>query len=210
MVFKNILVLAPHTDDGEIGAGGLINKLIENGATVTYLAFSAAEESVPDGFSRDALRHEVIEATSKLGIPRSGVKVLNYSVRKFEYQRQDILEDLIEVRRSNNFDLVLTPNSADFHQDHKVIHDESIRAFKGTNIWGYELLWNNLVSKHDIFVELSSKQLDKKISSLKEYKTQLGRSYVDEDFVRSLAKVRGTQVGLEYAECFESIRLIMR
>ena len=27
--FNNILVLAPHTDDGELGLGGTINKLIQ-------------------------------------------------------------------------------------------------------------------------------------------------------------------------------------
>ena len=40
--FKNVLVLAPHTDDGELGAGGFISKLVEQGAEVTYVAFSTA------------------------------------------------------------------------------------------------------------------------------------------------------------------------
>ena len=65
---KNILVLAPHTDDGELGAGGTINKLIENGANVYYAAFSTAEESVPDGWPKDILKTEVKKATQKLGI----------------------------------------------------------------------------------------------------------------------------------------------
>ena len=30
--YKNILVLAPHTDDGELGAGGLISKFIRKGS----------------------------------------------------------------------------------------------------------------------------------------------------------------------------------
>lgn len=37
--FKNVLVLAPHTDDGELGAGSTINRLIEEGSKVTYAAF---------------------------------------------------------------------------------------------------------------------------------------------------------------------------
>jgi LmbE family N-acetylglucosaminyl deacetylase len=53
--FKNVLVLAPHTDDGELGAGGTIAKLIENGANVYYAAFSTAEASVPDGMPKDIL-----------------------------------------------------------------------------------------------------------------------------------------------------------
>ena len=40
--FKNVYVLAPHTDDGELGAGGTIAKLIELGANVYYFAFSTA------------------------------------------------------------------------------------------------------------------------------------------------------------------------
>ena len=37
--FNNVLVLAPHTDDGELGLGGTINYLIESGSNVTYAAF---------------------------------------------------------------------------------------------------------------------------------------------------------------------------
>ena len=41
--YNNILVLAPHTDDGELGLGGTISKLIELGKKVTYVAFSTAQ-----------------------------------------------------------------------------------------------------------------------------------------------------------------------
>ena len=50
--FNNILVLAPHTDDGELGLGGTINKLIQLGKKVTYVAFSTAQQSVPKGFPK--------------------------------------------------------------------------------------------------------------------------------------------------------------
>ena len=36
--YNNILVLAPHTDDGELGLGGTISKLIELGKKVTYVS----------------------------------------------------------------------------------------------------------------------------------------------------------------------------
>ena len=35
--YKNVYVLAPHTDDGELGAGGTIAKLVEFGANIYYL-----------------------------------------------------------------------------------------------------------------------------------------------------------------------------
>lgn len=43
---KRVLVLAPHTDDGEFGCGGTITKLINEGHEVYYAAFSACQQSV--------------------------------------------------------------------------------------------------------------------------------------------------------------------
>ena len=65
--YNNILVLAPHTDDGELGLGGTISKLIELGKKVTYVAFSTAQQSVPEGFPKDILKTEVKKATAQLG-----------------------------------------------------------------------------------------------------------------------------------------------
>jgi len=41
--------------------------LRESGVTVTYAAFSTAAKSVPEGFPKDVLKHEVRAATSLLG-----------------------------------------------------------------------------------------------------------------------------------------------
>ena len=43
---KTVLVLAPHTDDGEFGCGGSIAHFVKTGYRVVYVAFSAAEQSV--------------------------------------------------------------------------------------------------------------------------------------------------------------------
>lgn len=45
--YNNILVLAPHTDDGELGLGGTISKLIELGKKVTYVAFQPLSSPYP-------------------------------------------------------------------------------------------------------------------------------------------------------------------
>ena len=76
--FKNILVLAPHTDDGELGAGGFINKLTNSGSVVSYVAFSSCEKSVPEGYPKDTFRKEVKDATKVLGIKNENLKILDY------------------------------------------------------------------------------------------------------------------------------------
>lgn len=205
--FKEILVLAPHTDDGELGLGGTINKMIEEGANVTYIAFSTAEESVPKGFPKDILKSEVKNATNVLGIKQENLIIYNYQVRKLNYVRQEILEDLIKIRKNKHFDLVFIPSPHDIHQDHTTIAQEGIRAFKNTTILGYELIWNNLTFNTQCFIQLEKKHIEKKVLALKEYRSQGLRSYLSDDFIFSLAKARGVQIGCEYAEAFEVIRL---
>ncbi|MCK5686311.1 PIG-L family deacetylase, partial [bacterium] len=79
---KKILILAPHTDDGEFGCGGSIAKFIEEGADVYYAAFSTAKESVPEGLPKDILEIEVKEATKRLGIPGKNLLIFGFTVRK--------------------------------------------------------------------------------------------------------------------------------
>lgn len=208
--FKIVFVLAPHTDDGELGAGGLIAKLVEQGADVYYFAFSTAKESVPKGYPLDILKTEVLTATSLLGIPNKNVIIYDYEVRKLNYVRQDILENLILQKCKISPDLVLIPSLNDIHQDHATIAYEGLRAFKNCTVFGYELIWNNLRFSTDAFVKLDKTHIQKKIDALKAYKSQSGRDYMSEEFIFSLAKTRGVQIGVEYAESFEVIRLMIK
>jgi len=207
--FKKVLVLAPHTDDGELGAGGTIAKLVENNVEVHYAAFSTAEESVPDGLPKDILKTEVIAATKKLGIKLENLLIFNYQVRKLSYVRQEILEDLIKIRKKENFDLILMPSLNDIHQDHTTIANEGLRAFKNSTILGYELIWNNLSFHTTSFVKLDKHHIETKVNALKAYKSQEGRDYMSGEFILALAKTRGVQIGAKYAEAFEVVRWVI-
>lgn len=206
---NNILVLAPHTDDGELGLGGTIRYLVELGKHITYVAFSTAQKSVPDGFPKDILKTEVKQATLKLGILPENLIIHNYEVRKLGYVRQEILEELIRLRKSSNFDLVFMPSLHDIHQDHTTIAQEGLRAFKNTTLLGYELIWNNLTFNTQCFVKLEQQHIKYKVEALKAYKSQGNRDYLSEEFIFALAKTRGVQAGCSYAEAFEVIRLFL-
>lgn len=207
--FKNVLVLAPHTDDGELGVGATISKLVKLGSNVHYAAFSTAVKSVPAGLPKNILEIELFEAIETLGIKKQNVYVYDYEVREFNFSRQNILEDLINLRSRVAWDLILMPSLRDFHQDHRTIAQEGLRAFKKTTILGYELVWNNLDFSSACFIEVSEQELLTKVSAIQCYKSQMRRDYVSKDFIMSLARVRGVQIGREYAECLEVIRLII-
>lgn len=206
---KRILILAPHTDDGELGCGASIVRFIREGASVYYAAFSTADESVPHIFPKNQLTLEVQEATQILGIPSENLYVFHHQVRKLNYVRQEILEQLIAIRNEIEPDIVFLPSSRDFHQDHQTITHEGIRAFKFCTILGYELIWNNLSFSTDCFIGINDEELDTKIKALSAYKTQASKSYMSPDFIKSLAIIRGTQIGVKYAETFEVIRWII-
>lgn len=205
--FKKVLVLAPHTDDGEFGCGGAIAKLVDAGAEVYYIAFSACELSVPSDLPKDILITEVKAATRTLGIDPDRLILKKYGVRTFNYHRQEILQDMIELREQINPDLVFMPSMNDIHQDHMTVAQEGLRAFKFTTIFCYEMPWNNLNFNTTGFIHLSDEQLQRKIDAMKQYKSQQKRPYANEEFIRSLARTRGVQVSGQYAETFEVIRL---
>ncbi len=207
--YKKVLVLAPHTDDGEFGCGATIAKMIEAGLEVYYVAFSACEQSVQPQFPKDILVTEVKAATQILGILPERLILFRYDVRTFNYNRQAILDDIIVLKNELQPDLVFVPSINDIHQDHATIANEAIRAFKFTTILCYELPWNNFNFSTTCFVHLEERHLQKKLDALKEYQSQAHRSYANEEFIRGLARTRGVQMGGSYAEVFEVVRWII-
>lgn len=205
--FKQVLVLAPHTDDGEFGAGGMISRLLREGATVKYVAFSDCRVSIPSGFEPDTLKKEMLAATATLGI--ADVQLLDYEVRYFPRDRQYILEDLVKLNKSFAPDLVLLPTTADIHQDHATISQEGLRAFKRCSILGYELPWNAMTLPSQTIVALADQDVTNKITAVAAYKSQRFRTYASADYLRALALTRGVRIGVEYAEAFEPIRIIL-
>lgn len=206
---KKVLVLAPHTDDAELGCGGTMARLLDEGYEVFVAVFSHAEEAVPEGKSKTVIRDEFFDAMKLLGIPKSNLFAYNFPLRKFTCHRQEILDEIIRLAKTICPTWVFLPSSTDIHQDHEVIHCEGIRAFKRVTIWGYELPWNHMAFSSECFMSLSQKHLDKKLEMLSAYRsqTELNRQYFVPEFIRGLAKTRGVQIGEPYAESFEAIRI---
>jgi len=200
------MVLAPHTDDGELGCGGTIAKLSSEGKEVFYAAFCLCSKALPKTFPSNTLELECQKATSILGIPPSRLVLFNYEVRELPQSRQQILEELLKLNKDIHPEVVLLPAASDIHQDHQVIHQEGMRAFKNTTFAGYELPWNNYSIRTNFFVRISEADLTKKVACLKAYESQAGKNYMNPDFIRSLAKVRGVQANSSYAEAFEIYR----
>ena len=206
------LLLAPHTDDIELGCGGTVLKLLEEGNEVHWVVFSTAEDSVPPGMPLDTLKKEFLSVVGSLGLSENQYEICSYPVRNFDLHRQEILEKLVSIRREIKPDVVIGPSLHDVHQDHQVIANEMVRAFKtSASILCYELPWNHTEFENQCFSKLSDKLIEKKIGLLNNYSSQvsLNRIYFSAQFIKSWAKMRGIQCNTEYAESFEVVRWIL-
>jgi LmbE family N-acetylglucosaminyl deacetylase len=205
---ERVLVLAPHTDDGEFGCGGTMARLVDAGADVRYVAFSIATRSLPEGFPPDTLAREVREATAELGIPEPNLTVHDFDVRTFPEHRQEILELLIAIWNDWEPDLVFQPSLHDIHQDHQTIAAEGLRAFKRTTILGYEIPWNNFDFAYQAYFALETHHVERKVAALARYASQQHRRYANPEYVWNVARTHGINVNREYAEVFQVYRVI--
>lgn len=200
---KTIFAIAPHVDDVELGAGATIYELGKRN-TVYYLGLS-----LPPLVDKEVLLSEFHESARILGIKPENTILKDYDPRNLFDTRSEILQLFYDLNKKLKPDVVFIPNSKDIHQSHEVVYAEGRRAFKYSTILGYELPWNSLDFKMDLFIEQSQEAIQTKVNAINAYKTQKSRMFFSNDIVADLAKVRGKQVGKEYAECFEVTRIII-
>ena len=197
-----ILAISPHSDDVELGCGGAIARFKRAGHHVKMWVM---------GFGNPltgATLPELEASIRMLEIDR--LLCDGFDCRQYTERRQEILQKMIYENMKNEPDLVFVPSTANIHQDHEIVTAEALRAFRTACILGYEMPWGDVKSAHRAFyIRLSQGDLMKKCDAVACYETQKERVYTSEEFLHSLATVRGAQAGKGgYAEAFEVLRWI--
>ena len=200
---KTVLAIAPHVDDVELGAGATIHSLAKTN-TIYYVALS-----LPPLVEREAFMGEFQDSVRFLGIEQNRIILRDYNPRNLFDSRSEILQLLYDLNTQLKPELVFIPNSRDIHQSHEVVYAEARRAFKFRTLLGYELPWNSMEFNMDVFFTVMKEDVDAKVASINAYRTQKHRMFFSNDIVGDLARVRGKQIGRQYAECFELVRLII-
>lgn len=200
---QKIIAIAPHIDDVELGAGATIHHFNKNNE-VYYIGLS-----LPPLIDSRTFLEEFQESSRILGLDPQRIILRNFNPRNLFDARSEILQLFYDLNKEINPNLVFIPNSRDIHQSHEVVFAEARRAFKYTTILGYELPWNSLGFSMDVFITLDREDVEAKVAAINAYRTQKSRIFFSNDIVGDLARVRGKQIGREYAECFELVRLIL-
>lgn len=192
-----ILAIGGHLDDAELGAGATLAKLAEKeGNEIAYVGLSWCDNGT--------LSAECQRAIQILGF--SDLNIYNFQVRRFNEARQGILDTFIAIREKFQPDMVFTHSSYSVHQDHRVVYQESVRAFN-CEMLGYDDPWDNVMGSRMVCPSaITSDHLDKKLSALQQYTSQKDRAYFNPEFIKALAIVRGVQFKTPLAEAFEMIK----
>ncbi len=209
---SNVLVLSPHTDDMELGAGGTIHQLVASGAEVTSVVFSDCRKSIDlNKYPEDILRKECRLAAKKLGINEP--IILDFPVREFPARRQEILEVIYRLARETDYDLVFTTWTGDLHQDHQTVAHETLRAFlkKSASIWAYEVPGNCPAFNPNVYISLTEDEVKQKVEMLQQYQTQVEkRGYFEINAIKAHMGYYGAQIGVPFAEAFMQERVVVK
>lgn len=188
------LFIVSHVDDAEISCGGTIAKLKSKGEYVNVISLSHTY----DGYD---LSNEFVDSMDFLQAERYAY---NVATRRFNSNENYICDIVYEKVRG--YDFVYTHDTADRHDDHRIVAEKVRRVYSGS-LFTFIAPHNGQIEE-TYFVELSEEQLNKKIEALACYKSQANRPYMDPEFIRSWARYNGIKCGKKYAEAFKIHRIM--
>lgn len=212
------LVVAPHPDDAELGMGGTILKLINDGWSVGVLDLTSGEPT-PLG-SIETRRQETSEANARIGNPwRHNLGLPNRNLEPTLEHRRAMAAVFRKVRPR----LIFAPYWEDAHPDHlaatKLVEDARFwsklsksdipgEPFHPTRILYYFSVHLKIVERPSFVVDVSE-QHEEKLQALRCYRSQLvdnqpgGRPGVIES-VADRSRFWGHVAGVRFAEPFAS------
>lgn len=200
---KNILLIGAHPDDIEFGMGASLAKFKENKKTKFKVVVFANCEEQP---GNAGITEEFKESMKFFGIKNYDLHDLpNTHLPEYSSDIRSILES---TKSSFIPDAVFATSKGSIHQDHKIVAEEVERVFRNFSCFSYEDVKSSPNFKPNFYCALERNHIRSKIRALSLYRTQYRRYYHDDDLITSLARFRGGQMAIKYAESFEMIRCV--
>jgi LmbE family N-acetylglucosaminyl deacetylase len=205
MIFygKRVLFIGAHPDDIELGAGALIHNI---GSKSEILCVTLSDNQ------RNALLKNVVEehraSMAVLGVRPENDIIETFETRKFPNARQEVLEYLLKLKREFRPQIVFCHSQNDIHQDHNVVTQEALRAYRGLTVLGFDVVRSSYNFFPHFMVEVTGGDVDKKIEALSQYKTYHDKYYFDPELLRATMTRHGALAERDYAEGFDILRVV--
>ena len=214
---KTILVVSPHPDDLEIGMGGTVAKLIDQGAEViSLIATNGSGSTTLKGHSGEEMaeirRQEAREAVSTLGVhtliplPIADVKTDSNK----EHFKNDFKEAVLRFQPD---EIYIPHPEIDKHPTHKIVSelvvDELKEMDEEAKVWCYEV-WTPF-GNYDRLEDISD-FIDLKVIAIEAHRSQLEYKNYTEGILglnryRAIFDERHGKTEMQYAEAFIELKL---
>lgn len=229
---KTLLVIAPHPDDEVLGAGGLIKRFKDDGGKVyvLFLTVGSTSDFTKKGVSTEAERFKEINAINKFYKLDGWRIAFQGDLFHLQLDRLPLKQVIHEIERGENISLeslkpeiIAFPSLGDYNQDHEVAAKASFAAcrpapkkdkFVPEFVLSYEEpmeTWSMKPKQLNFFVSLSEAQINSKIKAMEIYESQKRKSPHPRsgEVIRSLAIVRGSSIGVNFAEGFFAHKIMI-
>ena len=200
------MIIAPHVDDEVLGCGSILAE----GCIVIHCGLAENQKHGNSFFSQEERLKEFEEVKKETGCTSI---LLSHPVNNFSCS--SIIGDLEKVINEQEPDIIFIP-SPSYNQDHQEVYKASIIALRPHDINHFvkkivmyeqpQDFWNGKDSsiQPNYFIPID---VEKKISLYQMLKSQV-RMHRSPEMLRDLAKIRGHQSNVQFAEAFQIIRWV--
>ena len=226
--FQRILVVVAHPDDEVLGCGATISMLVSKDKEVHLLILGGIttsrfeENTNEEAWKKEVFKEETEKAAALLGI--TSITRTNFDDNRFDtIPILELIKAVENVKDKIRPDLIITHDFSDLNVDHRLTHQAVMTTFRPNveynrfRIMTFETLSSNewqdqaMSSFHpNCYVDIT-KYFIKKIEAMKCYKSEI-KSYPHPRSLKGieyLARKRGMEVCVEYAEAFRIVREIL-
>lgn len=230
---QKLLIIAPHPDDEVLGCFGLINKIKENGGEVyvQILTLGGYSKIGSSKIKKETWRKEFLNVTRFLQIDGYDIAFYQNEIQHLDTIPQAQLIELLESKSKISISkikpsIVAIPTIFSTHQDHTQAYKIAISALRAhpqestffpKMVISYEspeyYFWSAYSEfgkfSPNFYLQMSRKEIDKKVNTFNLYKSQLRKDQRDGNKVIALANIRGSEVGTDYAEAYHIHRFCL-
>jgi LmbE family N-acetylglucosaminyl deacetylase len=203
-----LLAIGAHSDDIEIGCGGTILKLIDQGALseVCWVVLTGETKRVAEASqSADALLRNVA---------RKRVVLKDFRDGYFPYDGAEIKAFFEQLNSELSPDVIFTHQRHDLHQDHRVTCELTWNTFRDHLILEYEIpKYDGDMGAPNLFVPLDGSLCRRKVDHLMtHFASQLPKRWFKEDLFSGLLRLRGMECNspTSFAEAFYCRKALLK
>ena len=202
-----VLCIGAHSDDIEIGCGGLILQLLRRRRRIEldWIVFSATAAR-----EREARRSAALFLR---GAARQRVVIHGFRDGFLPYDGADVKKTFEDLKTEVAPDLVLTHYRDDRHQDHRLLSDLTWNTFRNHFILEYEIpKFDGDLGTPNCFVPLERSVCARKVKYLQTvFGTQRDKHWFSEETFMALMRLRGMECRAAdgYAEAFYARKVVI-